>query len=144
VDFERGGSFGVTRFVNDETFVYLEHNSSEAVVADLDGRQLHRYKLEKVYRASFLPTASGTRFGIYEYGFTFWNSVSNLLDFDETRPPNFQRVRVIDIPSGAEVARFEWDPQQSPLRGAVEPRLSPNGRRLARVRAGVLEIVVVK
>jgi hypothetical protein len=143
VDFERGGSFPLSRFLNDETFAYVEHSSNEAIVADLDGRQLRRYKLEKAYRTSFLPTASGKRFGIYEYGFTFWNSVLNFSDLDETRPPNFQRVRVIDISSGAEVAGFEWDPRQSPLRHTIEPRLSLSGHRLARVEAGILEILQV-
>ena len=39
VEFDLGGDFGASRFLNDETFVYLEHSSSEAIVADLDGRQ---------------------------------------------------------------------------------------------------------
>jgi hypothetical protein len=143
VDFERSGSFALSRFLNDKTFAYLEHSSNDAIVADLDGRQLRRYKLEKVNRTNFLPTASGLRFGIYEYGFTFWNAVWNFFDYEETRSPDFQRVRVIDVSSGTEVARFEWDPRQSPLRHTIEPRLSPSGHRLARVVAGVLEILEV-
>jgi hypothetical protein len=142
--FDKGGVFGLSRFITDDRFAYLEHNSNEAIVSDLDGRELHRYKVAQAYRTGFLPTASGERFGIYEYGFTFWSSVLNFWDIDEMRPPNFQRARVVDIPSGAEVARFEWDPRQSPLRHTIEPRLSPSGRRLARVRAGVLEILVVE
>ena len=136
MDFERGGSFALSRFLNGETIVYVEHNSNEAIVADLDGRELHRYKLKKAYRTDFLPMASGKRLGIYEYGFTFWNSLLNFFDFEETRPPDFQRVRVIDISSGTEVAGLEWDPRQSPLRHSIEPRLSPSGHRLARVVAG--------
>jgi hypothetical protein len=143
MDFERGGSFALSRFLNGETIVYVEHNSNEAIVADLDGRELHRYKLKKAYRTDFLPTASGKRFGIYEYGFTFWNTLLNFFDFEETRPPDFQRVRVIDISSGTEVAGLEWDPRQSPLRHSIEPQLSPSGHRLARVVAGVLEILPV-
>jgi hypothetical protein len=143
LDFERGVSFGLFSFLNDETFAYLELSSNEAIVADLDGRQLHRYKLEKAYRVGFLPTASGKRFGIYEYGFTFWNSLLNFWDIEDARPPNFQRVRVIDISSGAEVDRFEWAPRQNPLRHSIEPRLSPSGHRLARVEAGVLEVLAL-
>jgi hypothetical protein len=143
MDFERGGSFALSRFLNGETIVYVEQNSNEAVIADLDGRELHRYKLSKADRTDFLPTASGKRFGIYEYGFTYWNSLLNLLDFEETRPPDFQRVRVIDISSGIAVARLVWDPRQGTLRHSIEPRLSPSGHRLARVVAGALEILQV-
>jgi hypothetical protein len=145
VEFDLGGDFGASRFLNDGTFVYLEHNSSEAVVADLDGRQLHRYKLQKVYQAGFLPTAEGKRFGIHEYGFTFWNSVANFdfLGFEDSRAPDFQRVRVIEVSSGNEVARLEWAPARSPHRGFIEPQLSPSGHRLARIVGGVLEIVAV-
>jgi hypothetical protein len=136
-------SFGVFSFLNDDNFAYLELSTNEAIVADLDGRQLHRYKLEKAYRVGLLPTASGKRFGIYEYGFTFWNSVLNFWDIDDARPPNVQRVRVIDISSGTEVARLEWDPRQGPLRHSIEPRLSPSGHRLAKVEAGIVEILAL-
>jgi hypothetical protein len=143
MDFDKGGAFGLSQFITDEMFAYLEHSLNEAIVSDLNGRELHRYKVAQAYRTGFLPTASGTRFGIYEYGFTFWNSVLNFWDIDEARPPNVQRVRVIDISSGAEVARLEWDPRQSPLRHSIEPRLSPSGHRLAKVEAGVLEILAL-
>jgi hypothetical protein len=143
MDFDKGGAFGLSQFITDEMFAYLRHSSNEAIVSDLDGRELHRYKVAQAYRTGFLPTASGERFGIYEYGFTFWNSVLNFWDIDDTRPPNFQRVRVIDISSGTEVARVEWDPRQSPLRHSIEPRLSPSGHRLARVVEGVLEVLQV-
>jgi hypothetical protein len=142
MDFDKGGSFGVSSFLNDEIFAYLRHSSSEAIVADLDGRELHRYKLDKVHRAAFLPAAGGNRFGIYEYGYTFWNSVFNFTDLDDTRPPNFQRVRVIDLASREEIGRVEWNPLQG-SRYIVQPCLSPSGHRLARIKQGVLEILQV-
>ncbi len=135
VEFSRGGKFTESRFLDDERIIFLDHSSGTAVVYDLDGRQLHSYQLERVYRTTFLPTAAGQRFGIYEY---------NLPGIEETGPDHFQRVRVVDSASGNEVAKFQWDPQSDPLRYAVTPQLSPSGHLLARVRKGVLEVLQIK
>lgn len=135
IEFSRGGEFTESRFLDDERVIFLDHASGTAVVSNLDGRQLHRYQLEKVYRTSFLPTASGKRFGIYEY---------NLPGIEEDGPHYFQRVRVMDNPSGNEVAKFQWDPQSDHVSHAVTPQLSPSGRLLARVRNGVLEVLPIK
>jgi hypothetical protein len=127
------------RFLNSGSVACLDEDASEAAVFGTGGKQIRRYKVAKVGHIDFLPTASGTRFGIYEHGYTRWNSVGNFLDLDEGRPGNFQRVRVIDMPSGDEVSRFEWDPRPD----GIKPAISPDGHRIARVRGGVLEILQV-
>jgi hypothetical protein len=130
------GNFRELRFLNSELLACLDHDASEVVVTDMDARPVRRYKVEKAWRTGILPAASGTRFGIYEHGYTALNSLANLLDIDEGRPQDFQRVRVIDISSGKEVYKLEWDPRPY----LTKPALSPSGHRLARVRAGILEV----
>ncbi len=134
-----GGNFPELRFLNSESLACLDHDASEVVVTDMDARPIRRYKVEKTWRTGFLPTTSGTRFGIYEHGYTVLNSIVNFLDIDEGRPLDFQRVRVIDMLSGKEVFRLEWDPRPH----LVKPALSPSGHRLARVRAGIVEVFQV-
>jgi hypothetical protein len=125
--------------LNSELLACLDHDASEVVVTDMDARPVRRYKVEKAWRTGILPAASGTRFGIYEHGYTALNSLANLLDIDEGRPQDFQRVRVIDISSGKEVYKLEWDPRPY----LTKPALSPSGHRLARVKAGILEVFQV-
>jgi hypothetical protein len=127
------------RFLSPGSVACLEDGASEAVIFDTDGKQIRRYKVAEAERTGFLPTASGTRFGIYEHGYTRLNSAVNFLDFDGGRPENFQRVRVIDPSSGDEISRFEWDPQSR----AIKPAISPDGHRIARVKGGVLEVLQV-
>jgi hypothetical protein len=133
------GNFRELRFLNSESLACLDHDASEVVVTDMDARPIRRYKVEKAWRTGFLPTASGTRFGIYEHGYTVLNSIVNFLDIDDGRPQDFQRVRVIDMSSGKEVSRLEWDPRPF----LIKPALSPSGHRIARVRAGILEVFQV-
>jgi len=87
----------------------------------------------------FLTMTSGTRFGIYEHGYTRLNSAVNFLDIDEGRPENVQRVRVIDLSSGDEVSRFEWDPRSR----SIKPAIAPDGHHIVRVKGGVLEVLQV-
>jgi hypothetical protein len=132
-------AFDEFRFLNPGSLACLDQAASEVVVFGTDGKQIRRYKVAKAWRTGFLPTASGTRFGIYEHGYTRLNSVVNFLDIDDGRPENFQRVRVVDISSGDEISRFEWDPQSR----VIKPAISPDGHRIARVRGGVLEVLQV-
>jgi len=133
------GNFRELRFLNSESLACLDHDASEVVITDMDAKPIRRYKVDKAWRTGFLPTSSGTRFGIYEHGYTALNSLANLQDIDEGRPQDFQRVRAIDISSGKEVYRLEWDPRPY----LTKPVLSPSGHRLARVRAGSLEVFQV-
>jgi hypothetical protein len=133
------GTFPEFRFLNSWSLAGLDHDASEVVVLGVDGRQIRRYKVEKAWRTGFLPATSGTRFGIYEHGYTTLNSITNFLDIDDGRPQNFQRVRVIDMSSGNEVYKLEWDPTPH----LVKPALSPSGHRIAHVRAGILEVFQV-
>lgn len=129
------------RFLSAGSAACLDEDASEAVVFDTNGKQIRRYKVARVDHTGFLSTASGTRFGIYEHGYTRLNSVVNFLDIDEGRPENFQRVRVIDMSSWDEISRFEWDPQTRSH--VIKPAISPDGHRIARVKGGILEVLQV-
>jgi hypothetical protein len=133
------GTFPEFRFLNSWSLAGLDHDASEVVLLGVDGHEIRRYKVEKAWRTGFLPATSGTRFAIYEHGYTTLNSIMNFLDIDDGRPQNFQRVRVIDMSSGNEVYRLEWDPRPH----LIKPALSPSGHRIARVRAGILEVFQV-
>lgn len=137
-------NFSESRFLSDGTVGYIDGGWKEVRVADLDGNIMHRYKVEDAYRTSLLPTGDGKRFGIYEHGYSFWNRVANFLDIYDTRPENLQRVRVVDVSSGSQVALFEWNPRMLPLGRLIKPQLSPSGHRLAKVEAGVLEVLAFK
>jgi hypothetical protein len=63
----------------------------------------------------------------------------NFLDIDDGRPRNFRRAGVIDMSSGNEVYKLEWDPRPH----LIKPALSPSGHRIARVMAGILEVFQV-
>jgi hypothetical protein len=133
------GGFREFRFLSPGSLACLDPDASEAVVVDTDGKQIRRYKVADAWRTGFLPAASGTRFGIYEHGYTRLSSILNFPDIDTGRPENFQRVRVIDLSTGNEVSRFEWDPRPH----VIKPAISPDGHRIARVKSGVLEVLQV-
>lgn len=139
VDIDSRGNFPESRFLNPESLACLDWGASEVVVTDMDARPIRRYRVDKAWRTGILPASAGTRFGIYEHGYTVLNSILNFYDIDDARPQDFQRVRVIDMLSGNEVFRLEWDPRPH----LIKPALSPSGRRIALVRAGMLEVFQV-
>ena len=139
LQFDGRGTFNRSRFLDARTFAYFDWDSSQAVVATLGPRELYRLPVQKVWQAGFIPTLNGTRFGLYEHGYTSWNSLLNFYDIDESRPENFQRIRVFETSSSHKIAEFNWDPRPH----LIEPALSPDGSRLARVRGAMLEVVDV-
>lgn len=139
VQFNGKGTFADSRFLGPQTFAYFDWDASQAVIATLGPRELYRLPVQRVWRSGFLTTYKGTRFGLYEHGYTRLNTLLNFLDIDEGRPENFQRVRVFDTSSPNEIAQFNWDPRPH----LVKPALSLNGRRLARIRGAVLEVLSV-
>jgi hypothetical protein len=130
------GPFSEFRFLGERSLGYLDSRSAEALVAGIDGKPLRRYKVSNVWGTSFLPAVSGKRFAIYEHGYSALNKILNFPDIAVGRPENYQRVRVIDQSSGRELLSLEWDPRPTQM----TPALSPSGRHLARVKAGILEV----
>ena len=137
VTFLGGGTFRASRFLNEKHLAFFDFGASELVVSNLNGVPLYRFGIQVVWEANIFPARDGRRFGIFEHGYTFLNTLTHFWDIDRGRPENMARVRVVDLASGKEISRCEWDPGFQVL----IPALSPSGCKLARVRDRVLEIV---
>lgn len=132
--------FGFTlQFVADELFGYRNLEQAKVLIERLDGRPKFQYDLLDRENGDLISCNSGKRFGIVEDGYTFLNRLMNPLDIMHNRPRNFQRFRVFDSLSGAEVSRAEWNPETR----LVKPALSPSGKQFARIRANFLEVLPV-
>jgi hypothetical protein len=135
-------SFGEARFLDETSISYFESRKKLAV-AKTDGNVLFEIPVsERSQVWEVVTAASGSRFCYYEAGYTAWNSFVNFLDIDSGRPLNFEQVKVLSIDSGKSFLEMHWDPR--PYIGPLSvPALSPNGRRLAVIRHGFLEVFEV-
>jgi hypothetical protein len=139
------GGLGVwpeARFINDTTIADFESDKALAI-ARIDGTILFRVPVRaRSHARETVTAASGSRFCYYEAGYTAGNSFVNFLDIDSGRPLNFEQVKVLSIDSGKSLLELHWDPR--PYIGPLSiPALSPNGRRLAVIRHGFLEVFEV-
>jgi hypothetical protein len=122
--------------LNDERTVELQE--SAAVVMTLDRTPVYQIPVRDVYReTSFVPCASGSRFLINEFAYTRLNSIVNFWDGKASRPRNLKRVRLFDVPSGKTLFERRWAPHRL---DDDMPALSPDGRRVALVKQGILEV----
>lgn len=126
-------------FLNDTTIAGFESNKAFAV-EKTDGTVLFRIPL----RASgsgdveVQPAPAGARFCLQEMGWTRWNSAANL-GFDEGRDFNSETVEVLSADSGKVLFELHGNPR--PYIGHLTtPALAPNGRRLALIHHGFLEV----
>jgi len=132
-------SFGQAGFL-DEASIYYFESSRILAVAKTDGTVLFEIPVStRSHVRQIVTAASGSRFCYYEAGYTAGNSFVNFLDIDSGRPLNFEQVKVLSIDSGKSLLELHWDPR--PYKGPLSvPALSPNGRRLAVIRHGFLEV----
>ena len=131
-------SFPAWLFLDSKKLGHPE-SPSDAVISDLEGKEVYRLLVEKVWRSSFIPTALGNRFGVFEQSYTKVNAILNFWDIDDARLRDLQRLRIVDTASGSKLADLQWDPRPS----QVTPALSPSGRLLARVIGSSLEVVSI-
>jgi hypothetical protein len=127
------------RCINQSAVVGFE-SVKVLAVANMAGDILFRMPVQEWWKGPEVVTsASGTRFGLYQKGYTAWNSFVNFLDIDEGRPANFESVSVMSSDSGKQLLALRWDPRPYRTASAV-PALSPDGHKLAVIRHGNLEI----
>jgi hypothetical protein len=81
-------------------------------------------------------SADGTRTVTSELSSTKWNKITHPLDIDEPTRPNSRRVTVRDTRTGEALLSLRYDPRNQ----LVGPAISPNGKRLAIVRKGFVEV----
>ena len=138
------GSTGVwpdARFLNDTTVAALQFDTAMAITT-LEGKTIARVP---VSRGSFLAevstAASGSRFCFHDAGYRGLFALLNFLSIE--RPFNLERVNVMDTATGKSRFRLRWDPR--PYVGVLSrPALSPDGRRVALIRHGFLEVFEVR
>jgi len=131
------------RFLNDDKVIGIRMNGTKgrAAIVKVDGSPLYDIAVEDALRGNtrFFTSASGERFGIAELYYTRINSIINFFDINDSRAYNRKRIRVFDVGTGKQVFELQWDPRG--YRGeSILPALSADGRRLAVVRAGELQV----
>jgi hypothetical protein len=127
------------RCINRKTVADFESNKKLAV-ASMDGHVLFRVPVRARWQMPEVVTsASETRFCFYEKGYTARNTFVNFLDIDEGRPVNFESISVMSTDSGKKLFELQWDPRPD-ARILTRPALSPDGRKIAVIRHGILEI----
>jgi len=110
----------------------------EAVVGMADGSILYRVPVTEKWRANLLPSMAGSRFCIHDWDHTRWNKLLNFPDIvEDTRPFNFERIRVLETLTGKQLFEFHWGSRPF---GVVKPALSLTGHRVAILRGGFLEV----
>ena len=107
-------------------------------VFDAEGNPKYTAKTESSARVSLLRAAQGGRFAVVEQGFSFFDSVVNLLGLNNGDTRRFLKVRIFETLSGKQIAEFESDPN-----GGTGYALSPSGHLLASERTGQLRVVAV-
>ena len=143
VPFGGRGIWPEARFINDTTIADFDSDKSLAI-ARIGGNILFRVPVKTRWQVAEVTTASsGSRFCFHEAGYTALNSAINFLDIDNGRPFDFETVKILSADSGTSLFELRWDPR--PYTGYLQvPALSPNGRRLALIRQGFLEVFEVR
>lgn len=110
------------------------------LVAKLDGTPLYRLPVDSWYRGTALiSSAAGKRFGLRESNFTRWNSITHFYDIENTRPYDSEKIRLLEVESGKTLFELVRDPRPY-INRLTLPALSPDGRHLATIYRGFLEV----
>jgi hypothetical protein len=83
--------------------------------------------------------ACETEFAVREQRYTRWNSITHFTDIENTRPFDFEKVRVFDASSGRVLFSLEQDPRPY-VAASPSPALSPDGRHIALIDRGILNV----
>jgi hypothetical protein len=133
----------VTMFLSDQMLSGVASDSAIAI-GTFDGNILYHLDARPWWDGTSLArSSSGLRFCLHESGYTRWNDIIHFYDIEKSRRRDFERVRIFDTPTGVERFDLTWDPR--PYLGTLGiPALSPNGKRLAIIRRGVLEVFDIR
>ncbi len=120
-------------------------SKTSMAIATLDGKVDYRMEIVPWWNGTEVVTASSSdsQFCIYDTGYTRWNKILHWYDIEDSRSRNFERLVIVETNSGKK--RFELDDDPRPFIGfPVVPALSPNGRRIARIYRGELQVFDVQ
>jgi hypothetical protein len=135
------GVWPEARFLNANTVAAVQSDKSMAI-AHADGKILSRVPLSSgSFVAEVSTSSAGSRFCFHDAGYTGLNALLNF--FTVERPFNLERVNVMDTATGKSHFRLRWNPR--PYVGNLSrPALSPDGRRVALIRHGFLEVFTIR
>jgi hypothetical protein len=128
-----------SRFLN-RSMIAVDETNENLLVADLNGKPLYRVPID--YSMSNITVSScvcETEFAIREQRYTRWNSIIHFTDIENTRPFDFEKVRVFDASSGRVLFSLEQDPRPY-VAASPSPALSPDGRHIALIDRGILNV----
>jgi hypothetical protein len=128
-----------SRFLN-RSMIAVDETNENLLVAGLNGKPLYRVPID--YSMSNITVSScvcQTEFAVREQRYTRWNSITHFTDIENTRPFDFERVRVFDASSGRVLFSLEQDPRPY-IAASPRPTLSPDGRHIALVDRGILNV----
>jgi hypothetical protein len=126
-------------FLSDESFALFDSDTS-LTVATFQGQVSRRLETFPWWNGTRVSTSkSGTVFSVHESTFTRRNRMLNFYDFEDARPRDLERVRIFETSTGAQIFSLNWDPR--PYIGYLGiSALSPNGRMIAIVRHGAVDV----
>jgi len=127
-------------YINNDTTIAGIESDETLVVEKTDDTILYRVPIRATPNGEveIIPAQSGARFCLHEEGWTALNSGMNL-GIDEDRDFNVESIRVLASESRKVLFDFHENPRPY-LARLSSPALSPNGRRLALIRHGFLEV----
>ena len=128
-----------SRFLN-RSMIAVDETDKNLLLADLNGKPLYRVPID--YSMSNITVSScvcQTEFAIREQRYTRWNSIIHFTDIENTRPFDFEKVRVFDALSGRVLFSLEQDPRPY-IAASPSPAISPDGRHIALVDRGILNV----
>lgn len=128
-----------SRFLS-RSMIAVDETDENLLVADLNGKPLYRVPID--YSMSNITVSScvcETEFAVREQRYSRWNSITHFTDIENTRPFDFEKVRVFDASSGRVLFSLEQDPRPY-LAASPSPALSPDGRHIALIDRGILNV----
>lgn len=94
---------------------------------------------EGIEWSSLVTASEGKRFALDQRGYSRLNRIGNLTDIKNVRPPNLQIVTVHECTTGRKI--FEL--RRNPRPWSSKIALSPDGKRLALIHAGILKLFAI-
>jgi hypothetical protein len=89
--------------------------------------------------SSLVTASDGKRFALDQRGYSRLNRIVNLTDIKNARPPNVQIVTVHECATGRKIFELKRNPRP----WSSEIALSPDGKHLALIHAGVLRLFAI-
>ncbi len=123
--FSANGAAGCCWYLGGQLVTVLSLQPSMLITFDLTGRELYRIPLADPFHTDVVPSCcGGNRFALAESSYSFWNSVTNFMDINNTRQRNVFHLSIFNASTGHLIGESQWDPRPG---GAVHLALPQTG-----------------